>query len=74
MLLLLWAPMVKAAMDWSVNSEKVEVINLPPAEKAKWDAKLQPITDKWVQGAKSKGFPAEEMVAEIKMLIQKRSK
>ena len=65
---------VKAAMDWSVNSEKVEVINLPPAEKAKWDAKLQPITDKWVQGAKSKGFPAEEIVAEIKMLIEKHSK
>jgi len=61
-------------MKWAVQTEGVEVIKLSPAERAKWDAKLQPLTDAWINDAKSKGLPAEAIVADIKALIQKYSK
>jgi TRAP-type C4-dicarboxylate transport system substrate-binding protein len=65
---------VKAAMQWAVDTQGVEVIKLSAVEKAKWDAKLQPITDKWIAQAKAKGLPAEDIVSDIKMLIEKYSK
>jgi TRAP-type C4-dicarboxylate transport system substrate-binding protein len=65
---------VDEAMKWAVKTEGVEVIKLSPAEKAKWDAKLQPLTDAWINDAKSKGLPAEAIVADIKAFIQKYSK
>jgi TRAP-type C4-dicarboxylate transport system substrate-binding protein len=65
---------VKAAMDWSVESQKVEVIELSAAERAKWDAKLEPLTAKWIEQAKAKGLPAEAIVADIKALVEKYSK
>ena len=48
-------------------------IKLSDSEKAKWDAKLQPLTDKWVAGAKKKGLPARDIVDDIKRLIDKHS-
>ncbi len=65
---------VKEAMEWSVKSQKVEVIELSAAEKAKWDARLEPITAKWIEKAKAKGLPAEAIVADIKALVEKHSK
>jgi TRAP-type C4-dicarboxylate transport system substrate-binding protein len=62
---------VKASMAWSVEEQKVEVIELDPATKKSWDQKLQFITDNWVANAKEKGFPAEEIVADIQKLTQK---
>ncbi|RPJ16477.1 MAG: TRAP transporter substrate-binding protein [Desulfobacteraceae bacterium] len=65
---------VKESVAWSKQNYNVEVITLPPAEKAEWDKKLQPITDKWVADAKAKGLPAEAIIADIKELIKKYSK
>ncbi|MFC1885602.1 hypothetical protein ACFLZM_00880 [Thermodesulfobacteriota bacterium] len=65
---------VKKAVAWSKQTYKVEFIELPSAEKAKWDAKLQPITDKWIQTAGAKGLPAKAIVSDIKALIKKYSK
>ena len=65
---------VKEAMEWSVKSQKVEVIELSAAEKAKWDARLEPLTAKWIEQAKAKGLPAEAIVADIKALVEKHSK
>ncbi len=65
---------VKEAMEWSVKSQKVEVIELSAAEKAKWDARLEPITAKWIEQAKAKGLPAEAIVADIEALVKKHSK
>jgi TRAP-type C4-dicarboxylate transport system substrate-binding protein len=65
---------VKDAMKWSEETHKVEVITLPKEEKAKWDALLQPITDKWITDAKAKGFDAEAIVKDIKIMTAERSK
>ncbi len=65
---------VKEAMKWAVDTQGVEVIKLSSAERSKWDAKLQPLTKKWVADAQAKGLPAEAIVADIKTLIKKYSK
>jgi len=65
---------VKESMTWSVNTQNVEVIKLSAAEKSVWDAKLQVITDKWIEEAKAKGLPAEAIVKDMKMAIKKYSK
>jgi TRAP-type C4-dicarboxylate transport system substrate-binding protein len=62
---------VKAAMEWAKAEQNVEVITLSAEEKAKWDAKLLPLTEKWTADAKSKGFPAEDIVKDIKAFIEK---
>ena len=65
---------VQEAIDWSKKEQKVEFITLTPEERARWDAKLQFMTDKWIADAKAKGFPAEAVVQDIKDLITKHSK
>jgi len=62
---------VNAAMEWAKTEQNVEVIRLSADEKAKWDAKLVPLTEKWAADAKSKGFPADAIVNDIKVLIKK---
>jgi TRAP-type C4-dicarboxylate transport system substrate-binding protein len=57
---------IQKSIAWSKESNNVEFISLSPAEKAKWDGKLGFITDKWVKNAKEKGFPAEQIIADIK--------
>ena len=64
---------VEAANAWSKNEQGVEFIELAPAEKAKWDAKLQFITDNWIKKANSKGLPGDAIVADIKAFTQKHS-
>jgi TRAP-type C4-dicarboxylate transport system substrate-binding protein len=64
---------VKESMDWSVKEQNVEVITLDQAQKAKWNALLEPIIDDWSESATMKGFPAKEIVSDIRELIQKHS-
>lgn len=64
---------VKAAMEWSKKTHNVEVTVPSSEEKAKWDALLRPITDRWIADAKAKGFPSEEIVNDIMALTRKHS-
>ncbi len=65
---------VLEAMDWSKKEQKVEVINLTPAEKAEWESKLSFMNDKWVAGAKEKGLPAQNIVNDLKAFIARYAK
>jgi TRAP-type C4-dicarboxylate transport system substrate-binding protein len=65
---------VKESMEWSVNTQNVEVINLSAEQKAKWNGMLQQITDNWVVDAKAKGLPAEAIVRDMKVSTDKYSK
>ncbi len=65
---------VKDAMQWSKETHKVEVIQLPAEEKAKMDRLVAPITEKWVADAKAKGLPADAILADIKASAKKHSK
>lgn len=64
---------VKEAVAWSKEKHKVEVITLPPEEKVKWDALLEPITAKWMVDAKAKGLPAEAIIKDIRTRLAERS-
>jgi TRAP-type C4-dicarboxylate transport system substrate-binding protein len=56
---------VLESMAWSKKTHNVEVIELSPAEKAKWDKLLEPITGKWIADSKAKGFPSSAIVEDI---------
>lgn len=57
---------VKESIDWSKQNYNVEFIGLSPEEKANWDKKLEPIVEKWIEDASEKGYPAKEIVEDIK--------
>ncbi len=65
---------VDESIAWSKKTYDVEFIELSAEEKAKWDAKLEPITNAWIEDAKSKGFPGEQIVEDIEALIAKHAK
>ena len=64
---------VKEAISWSKKEQKVEFIELSKSEKAEWNNKLKFRTDKWIQDATAKGFPAKAIVKDIKALTKKYS-
>ena len=64
---------VKEAISWSKKEQKVEFIELSKSEKAEWNNKLKFITDKWIQDATAKCFPAKAIVKDIKALTKKYS-
>jgi len=59
------------SFDWSVKTQGVEVITLPAAEKAKWDKLLDPIMTDWIAATNKKGYPADQIVSDIKMFMKK---
>jgi TRAP-type C4-dicarboxylate transport system substrate-binding protein len=65
---------VKEAMAWSKADQKVEVTVLTAEQKAKWNSLLKPLTAKWVEDAKAKGLPAEQIVSDLKASVKKYSK
>jgi TRAP-type C4-dicarboxylate transport system substrate-binding protein len=65
---------VKESVDWSRETYQVEVIFLDAAEKARWDERLKPMTDKWIAEARAKGLPAEEILADIRAAVEKHRK
>jgi len=65
---------VNKAIEWSKSTQNVEFISLSSAEKAKWDAKLQFIAEKWTANAKSKGIDGAAIVGDIKSFIAKHAK
>lgn len=55
---------------WSKESNNVEFITLSADEAAKWDEKLNYITEGWIKDATEKGLPAEDIIKDIKAFIQ----
>ena len=62
---------VKKSIEWSKKTHNVEFINLDHTQKAYWDQRLRPISDKWINDAKAKGLPAEEIITTVKASIDK---
>jgi TRAP-type C4-dicarboxylate transport system substrate-binding protein len=59
------------SIDWSKKTQGVEIIYLSKAEKARWDALLEPITADWIKDTKAKGYPAQAIVNDIKGFMKK---
>jgi TRAP-type C4-dicarboxylate transport system substrate-binding protein len=62
---------VAKANQWSKQNEGVEFITLSAAEKARWNQRLAPITEKWIGAADAAGLPGKKIVADIEALIEK---
>ena len=63
---------VNESVAWSKETHGVEVIELDAETKAKWDAALSPITEKWIAGAAEKGLPGSKIVDDIRASIAAR--
>ena len=59
---------VGGALRWAKKEEGLKVVSLAPGERAKWDARLKPLTEQWVQEASAKGLPAEHYLARLREL------
>jgi TRAP-type C4-dicarboxylate transport system substrate-binding protein len=64
---------IKEAVEWSKKEQKVEVIELSAEQKAKWNAMLAPNIEEWLKQAKDAKLPADEILADIRVLIKKYS-
>lgn len=58
------------AIKWSKKEQNVEFILLSAAEKAKWNSKLEFITENWIKKAKEKGLPSQAIIDDIKAFSQ----
>ncbi|WP_300463930.1 TRAP transporter substrate-binding protein [Desulfobacula sp.] len=61
---------IQKAIAWSKEAHNVEFISFSADEKAKWDSKLEFITENWIKNANEKGLPAEAIIKDIKAFIQ----
>jgi len=59
------------SIEWSKKTQGVEVITLSKTEKAKWDKLLDPILADWVAATNKKGYPADQIAADIRALMKK---
>ena len=52
----------------------IEITKLSEDEAARWDKLLEPIKGKWVEDAKAKGLPADDILKDIKSFKNKYSR
>ena len=62
---------VKKAIEWSKKTHNVEFITLNYTQKAYWDQRLKPLTQKWIENATAKGLPAEAIISAMEASIAK---
>ncbi len=59
------------ALAWSMAEQNVEIITLSPAEKAKWDAALEPFVENRIAELEAKGLPVREAYERIYESVNK---
>ncbi|MFC1863286.1 TRAP transporter substrate-binding protein [Thermodesulfobacteriota bacterium] len=62
---------VNKAREWSVKTHNVEFIELSKDEKARFDQLVEPMIGGWIESAGAKGFPAREIISDIKAFTEK---
>ncbi len=56
-----WYEEDMSSVEKAKKKPGVEIIQLPENEYQRWRARVQPITDKWIQNMESKGFPGKKL-------------
>ncbi len=64
----LWDAQNEAALEWAVNEEKMEVIQLSAEETAKWIQAVEPMIDKYIA---AKGEAGQKAIDTVKRLAEK---
>jgi TRAP-type C4-dicarboxylate transport system substrate-binding protein len=62
---------VKESLAWAEKEQGLQVISLPPEEKARWEAALQGVTGKYVQEVEARGLPGREFLNRLLALKEK---
>ncbi len=61
------------SIEWAQKEENVEVINLTSEQRASWNAKLEPLKEKWVNDVNEAGLPGEKMLHELQEIVKKNT-
>ncbi len=64
---------VKESLRWSKEKYDIEIIRLPEEKLESMNAMLSPIVEEWIQDAKAKNLPAEEIIEYMKKIAEKYS-
>jgi len=62
------------SIAWAIKEQGFQIITISPEEKARWDALIKPVTDKWLADMAAKGLPGKEYLAKLAELNEKYSK
>ena len=52
----------------------IELIDLSPQERKRWEKQVAPVTEKWIKTMEAKGYPAKKFVDEARKSIDKYNK
>jgi len=65
---------VEEALAWSKENQGVEVIALSDEQKQQWNNPLAPTTEKWIADMSGQGLPAQQIVDDLRAMIDKHMK
>jgi TRAP-type transport system periplasmic protein len=55
----------KDAVKWAKETQKVEFVSLTKEQKARWEAKVKPLTEKYLERTKAAGLPGKEFLDQL---------
>ncbi len=55
----------KDAVKWAKETQKVEFVSLTKEQKAKWEAKVKPLTEKYLERTKAAGLPGKDFLDQL---------
>lgn len=56
---------VGGALEWGKTQHKLQIVPVAADERARWDAKLKPMEEKWIAEMNAKGLPAARYLARL---------
>ncbi len=59
---------VDGALQWAKKEHGLQILPLAPDERARWDARLEPMTTEWITEMTAKGLPAKQYLARLAAL------
>lgn len=60
------------SISWSEKFHQLKIIQLSAAERSLWSSKLYPLKTKWIAEAKKAGLPADDILKDAALLIEKQ--
>lgn len=63
---------VNESIKWSEKNYNIRITQLSEEEMAKWNNRLKPITEKWIENATARGVPATAILKDIQVAKEYR--
>ena len=62
------------SLQWAIAEQGFELTTISEAERAEWDALMEPLVDEYLADMAAKGLPGEEYLARLAELVEEYSK